>query len=50
MYLETMLDIYPKLGTKYIIDQDQKNLLPFLNMGKDGSSFPLDPNAIKKSE
>ena len=34
LYLETMKDIIPKLGPKYIIDADQKNFLPFLNIGK----------------
>ena len=33
MYLETLKDIFPKLGQKYIIDADQKNLLPLLNLG-----------------
>lgn len=33
MYLETLKDIFPKLGPKYIIDADQKNLLPLLNLG-----------------
>ncbi|HCY85315.1 MAG TPA: FtsH protease activity modulator HflK [Desulfobacteraceae bacterium] len=33
MYLEAMLEVLPKVGNKYIIDADQKNLLPFLNMG-----------------
>jgi len=33
MYLEAMLEVLPKLENKYIIDSDQKNLLPFLNMG-----------------
>ncbi|MCF6247265.1 MAG: FtsH protease activity modulator HflK [Desulfobacula sp.] len=37
MYLEAMLEVFPKLGTKYIIDSEQKNLLPFLNMGQDRS-------------
>ncbi len=32
MYLESMLQIVPKLGTKYIIDSDQKNVLPLLNL------------------
>lgn len=32
MYLETMEKVLPKMGNKYIIDSDQKNLLPFLNM------------------
>jgi len=34
MYLETMGKIFPKLGAKYIVDADQKNFLPLLNMGK----------------
>ncbi|MFH2093503.1 MAG: FtsH protease activity modulator HflK [Pseudomonadota bacterium] len=34
MYLEAMLEIIPQMGTKYIIDSEQKNLLPFLNMGE----------------
>ena len=34
LYLEAMSDLLPKLGDKYIIDSDQKNLLPFLNLGK----------------
>ena len=33
LYLESIQEIFPKLGTKYIVDADQKNLLPFLNMG-----------------
>ena len=33
MYLESMLEVLPKLENKYIIDSDQKNLLPFVNMG-----------------
>ena len=36
LYLETMKDIIPKLGHKYIIDSNQKNVLPFLNLGKQG--------------
>ncbi|MFH2220508.1 MAG: FtsH protease activity modulator HflK [Pseudomonadota bacterium] len=34
LYLETLKDLFPKLGQKYIIDANQKNLLPFLNLGK----------------
>lgn len=33
LYLETMEDIFPKIGQKYILDADQKNLLPLLNLG-----------------
>jgi len=32
MYLETMRDLMPKLGPKYIVDSNQKNFLPLLNM------------------
>jgi membrane protease subunit HflK len=34
MYLEAMRDIIPKMGQKYIVDSDQKSLLPFLNLGR----------------
>ena len=34
MYLETMLDVLPRIGAKYIIDSDQNNVLPLLNMGE----------------
>ena len=36
LYLETLRDLFPKLGPKFIIDADQKNLLPLLNLGKQG--------------
>ncbi|MBA3018473.1 MAG: FtsH protease activity modulator HflK [Proteobacteria bacterium] len=36
LYLETLKDLFPKLGHKYIIDAEQKNLLPLLNLGKNG--------------
>ncbi|MBL7173072.1 MAG: FtsH protease activity modulator HflK [Desulfobacteraceae bacterium] len=34
LYLEAMQRILPKLGNKYIVDADQKNLLPLLTLGK----------------
>ena len=34
LYLEALRDIYPKLGNKYIIDAEQNNLLPLLNLGQ----------------
>ncbi len=34
LYLEGMEKILPKMGSKYIVDSDQKNLLPLLNLGK----------------
>ncbi len=35
IYLETLKDLFPKLGPKYIIDENHKNLLPLLNLGKE---------------
>jgi membrane protease subunit HflK len=34
LYLETINETFPNLGQKYIVDSDQKNLLPLLNMGQ----------------
>lgn len=36
LYLEALKGLFPKLGKKYVIDADQKNLLPFLNLGREG--------------
>ena len=36
LYLEAMQDIFPKLGNKYLVDSEQQNLLPLLNLGKTG--------------
>ncbi len=35
LYLEAIKELLPKLGPKYIVDADQKNLLPMLNIGKE---------------
>ncbi|MBE9522255.1 MAG: FtsH protease activity modulator HflK [Proteobacteria bacterium] len=35
IYLETLKDLFPKLGSKYIIDAEQKNFLPLLNLGRE---------------
>ena len=32
MYLETMRTLFPKLGPKFIVDSEQKNILPLLNL------------------
>lgn len=32
LYLETMNDVLPRMGKKYIVDSEQKNFLPLLNM------------------
>jgi membrane protease subunit HflK len=34
LYLEALREIFPKLGSKYIIDADQKSMLPLLNLGQ----------------
>jgi len=34
LYLEAMKEVFPQMGEKYIVDADQKNLLPLLNLGK----------------
>jgi membrane protease subunit HflK len=33
LYLESMRDLFPRFSQKYILDEDQKNLLPLLNLG-----------------
>jgi len=35
LYLETLKDLFPRLDRKYIIDAEQKNLLPLLNLGNE---------------
>ncbi len=35
LFLETLADILPKLQKKIIIDQQQKNLMPLLNLGEE---------------
>jgi membrane protease subunit HflK len=50
MYLEAMLEIIPNLGSKYIIDSDQKNLLPFLNLGTNGSNLVSPDKLLRKGE
>jgi membrane protease subunit HflK len=34
LYLEAITEIFPKLGSKYIVDADQSNFLPLLNLGR----------------
>ncbi len=36
MYLETMREVLPKIGTKYFIDSDQSSVLPLFDIGKGG--------------
>jgi membrane protease subunit HflK len=37
LYLENMRTVLPKIGSKYIVDSDQKNMLPFLNLTNPGA-------------
>jgi modulator of FtsH protease HflK len=46
LYLETLKEMFPRLGQKYIIDSDQKNLLPLLNMGR--LVEPVQPSSGEK--
>ena len=39
LFLEAVREVYPKLGQKYLVDADQKNLLPLLQLGQ-GSATP----------
>ncbi|MFH1761544.1 MAG: FtsH protease activity modulator HflK [bacterium] len=36
LYLETLAKLLPMVGTKYIIDEKSKSILPLLNIGKGG--------------
>ena len=33
LYLETLREVFPSLGSKYIMDAEQSNFLPLLNLG-----------------
>ncbi|MBN1227209.1 MAG: FtsH protease activity modulator HflK [Deltaproteobacteria bacterium] len=35
LYLESLKELLPRLGDKYILDEEQKNVLPLLNLGKE---------------
>ncbi len=39
LYLETLKEIFPKLEQKYIIDENQRNMLPLLNLGGKGGEI-----------
>jgi membrane protease subunit HflK len=36
LYLESMKELLPKIGRKFVVDADQKNILPLLNLGNIG--------------
>lgn len=46
LYLEAMAEIVPRLGKKYIVDSDQKNILPLLNIGESGPGSATLPGVV----
>ncbi len=38
LYLEALSDVFPKMGNKYIVDDELKNLFPLLNMGQQSAT------------
>ncbi|MEJ5377388.1 MAG: FtsH protease activity modulator HflK [bacterium] len=36
LYLEAMGEVLPRVGRKYVLDQDQKGIVPFLDLGQKG--------------
>jgi len=43
MYLESMKKVYPRLGKVFVIDSDQKNLLPLINLNTLSKTIPPVP-------
>jgi membrane protease subunit HflK len=39
LYLEALKALFPNVGKKYVIDADQKNVLPLLNLGEKGRAL-----------
>jgi membrane protease subunit HflK len=44
MYLESMKKVYPKLGKVFVIDADQKNILPLINLETLSKTLPAEKN------
>ena len=44
MYLESMKKVYPKLGKVFVIDADQKNILPLINLETFSKNLPAEKN------
>jgi len=42
MYLEAMKKVYPKLGKVFVMDADQKNVLPLINLDSLSRNLPSD--------
>lgn len=45
MYLETMQKVLPKVDSIYLIDQEQRSIMPFLDLGKATVPAPAKVNA-----
>ena len=39
LYLESLKELLPKINRKFIVDADQKNVLPLLNLGNSGGEI-----------
>ncbi|BBO79154.1 HflK protein [Desulfosarcina widdelii] len=39
LYLESLKELLPKIDRKFIVDADQKNVLPLLNLGNNGGGI-----------
>jgi membrane protease subunit HflK len=43
LFLETMAEVLPEVGQKFILDQDQKGILPFLDLSREArKEVPLE--------
>jgi membrane protease subunit HflK len=47
IYLETMRELFPKIGQTFIIDSDKTNLLPLLNIGEQMKELKVKSGDVK---
>jgi len=47
LYLEAMRDLFPKMGNKVIVDSNQKNIVPLLNLGNLGQAQGQTQTQVK---
>lgn len=43
MFLETVQEVFPRLGRRVVVDDQMKSLLPFLPLGEAAPSMPVSP-------
>lgn len=48
LYLETMIDLLPSLGSKVVIDEDAQQFLPLLNLAAPQATQPRPPAATTR--